>query len=184
MQFNRHDDLSGRHAFLSPSTNSWLNYDDQKLHARLHTVVAARRGTNLHDLAHKSINLGIQLSKKHRALSRYVTDALSYKMICEQPLFYSENCFGTADTISFQRGKLRIHDLKTGLNKTSMRQLEIYAALFCLEYSIDPFSIEIELRIYQRDDVLVDKPVPELISEIMDKIVYMDNKIQMIKEDL
>ncbi len=47
MIFNKHPQLVGKHAFLSPSSYSWLNYDDQKLEARFHTVMAARRGTDL-----------------------------------------------------------------------------------------------------------------------------------------
>ncbi len=153
MLFNKHSQPINKHAFLSPSNYSWLNYDDQKLEARFYTVMAARRGTDIHALAHEAIRLGIKLSRSNQALSTYVNDAIGYKMVCEQMLFYSENCFGTADTISFRRNKLRIHDLKTGITATSEKQLEIYAALFCLEYNASPFEIEIELRIYQRDEI-------------------------------
>src|SRR5688572_6762665 len=139
MIFNQHSHLVGRHAFLSPSNYHWLNYDDQKLAARFIASMAARRGTALHDLAHSAIRLGVKLSRSNQALSAYVNDAIGYGMVCEQALYYSENCFGTADTISFKRGKLRIHDLKTGLSAVSEKQLEVYAALFCLEYAIDPF---------------------------------------------
>ena len=58
-----------------------------------------------------------------------------------------------------------------------MDQLEIYAALFCLEYRIKPTDIEIELRIYQNDEVLVHNPAPEDIVQIMDKIVHLNNII-------
>ena len=58
-----------------------------------------------------------------------------------------------------------------------MDQLEIYAALFCLEYRIKPTDIEIELRIYQNDEVLVHNPSPEDIVQIMDKIVHLNNII-------
>jgi hypothetical protein len=158
-----------------------VNYTDQKLEARYGAVTAAQRGTDLHNLAHEAVRLGVKLSKTNKALSTYVNDAIGYKMICEQPLFYSENCFGTADAISFRRGTLRIHDLKTGLVVASEQQLEIYAALFCLEYSIDPYSIEIELRIYQRDDIRVFHPWTERIIEIMDKIVLFDQQIEEYK---
>lgn len=107
MIFNRHSDLKGKHAFLSPSSYSWLNYNDQKLEARFHSVMAAQRGSDLHALAHEAIRLGVKLSRSHQALSTYVNDAIGYKMVCEQTLYYSENCFGTADTISFRRQKLR-----------------------------------------------------------------------------
>ena len=56
-----------------------------------------------------------------------------------------------------------------------MEQLEIYAALFCLEYKVKPSDIEIELRIYQNDEILVHNPTAEDIVPIMDKIVHLNN---------
>lgn len=182
MIFNQHLELVGRHAFLSPSSYSWLNYDDQKLEARFHSAMAARRGSDIHDFAHEAIRLGLKLAKSNQALSTYVNDAIGYRMRCEQKLYYSDNCFGTADTISFRRNKLRIHDLKTGVTATSEKQLEIYASLFCLEYGVDPFDIEIELRIYQRDEIRIYEVVPEAIVDIMEKIVEFDRQIEAIKE--
>jgi Protein of unknown function (DUF2800) len=182
MIFNQHSELIGKHAFLSPSNYSWLNYNDQKLEARFFSVMAARRGTDLHALAHEAIRLGVKLSKSNQALSTYVNDAIGYKMTTEQALYYSDNCFGTADTISFRRNTLRIHDLKTGITATSEKQLEVYAALFCLEYGISPFDIQIELRIYQRDEIRVFDPPPELILSIMETIVDFDKQIEIIKE--
>lgn len=182
MIFNSHSELSGKHAFLSPSNYHWLNYDDQKLEARFYTVMSARRGSDLHALAHEAIRLGVKLSRANQALSTYVNDGIGYKMRCEQTLYYSDNCFGTADTICFRRNKLRVHDLKNGVTSSSFKQLEVYAALFCLEYGVDPMEIEIELRIYQRDEILTLEPTPEVILEIMEKIVDFDQQIRLIKE--
>jgi hypothetical protein len=181
MLFNRHSDLEGKHAILSPSYYHWLNYDETKLEARYASLTAARRGTDLHALAHEAIRLGVKLSRANKALSTYVNDAISYNMTCEQPLYYSDNCFGTADTLSFRRNKLRVHDLKTGVNRTSEKQLEIYAALFCLEYSVSPFDIDIELRIYKRDEILVYEPDPNTIALIEDRIVDFDNRLEAMK---
>lgn len=181
MNFNRHSELRDKHAFLSPSNYHWINYTDQKLEARYYSVTAAKRGSDLHALAHEAIRLGVKLSRANEALSTYVNDAIGYKMECEQPLYYSDNCFGTADTISFRRNKLRIHDLKTGIHQSSEKQLEVYAAIFCLEYSVDPLSIEIELRIYQRGEVRVYEPFAESIMDIMDKIVYFDQQVDRIR---
>jgi hypothetical protein len=181
MIFNNHSELYGKHAFLSPSNYHWLNYSDQKLEARYIAAMAARRGTDLHALAHEAIRLGVKLSRTNKSLSTYVNDAIGYKMNCEQTLFYSENCFGTADTICFRRNKLRIHDLKTGISPVSEHQLQVYAALFCLEYSVDPFSIEIELRIYQRDEIRVFEPYADTILAIMDKIIDFDQQIEEMK---
>lgn len=181
MIFNQHSGLSGKHAFLSPSNYHWLNYTDQKLEARYAAFRSARRGTDLHALAHEAIRLGIKLSRANQALSTYVNDAIGYKMRCEQTLFYSDNCFGTADTIAFRRGKLRIHDLKTGIISTSFHQLEVYAAIFCLEYGVDPNSIDIELRIYQRDEVRVETPYGDTIAEIMHTIIKFDHQVELMK---
>jgi hypothetical protein len=115
----------------------------------------------------------------------YINDAIEYGMTCEQVLYYSDNCFGTADTISFKRKKLRIHDLKTGVIPGSVHQLEIYAALFCLEYEVDPFEIKIELRIYQADEVAVYDADPEDIQFIMERIQEFDKIIdyRRLEED-
>lgn len=181
MNFNKHLGLSGKHAFLSPSSSAWLRYDDQKLHARYHAAQASRRGTDVHAAAHENIRLRIPLHRSNKALYHYVSDAIKYDMSCEQTLVYSENCYGTADTISFDGDILRIHDLKTGISKATFEQLEVYAALFCLEYGISPFDIEIILRLYQRDSVLEMIAEPEAILHIMDRIMHADNYIESIK---
>lgn len=179
--FNQHSDLKGRHAFLSPSNYHWLNYTDEKLEGRYASWRKAKRGVDLHALAHEAIRLQVKLSRTNLALSTYVNDAIGYKMVCEQMLVYSDNCFGTADTISFRRNVLRIHDLKTGITKTSMHQLEVYAAIFCLEYGIDPRDIRIELRIYQLADIIKEEPFAETILEIMDKIIAFDAQVEAMK---
>lgn len=182
MNFNSHSAIAGKHAFLSPSNYHWINYTDQKLEAAWTLRRAAARGTDLHELAHQAIRLGIKLSTANKTLSMYVGDGIGYKMNVEQPLYYSDNCFGTADTISFRRRLLRIHDLKNGRVKASEHQLEVYAALFCLEYGFSPFEIDIELRIYQNDEVRVFNPDPDHISRIMGKIIEFDRQIEFMKE--
>lgn len=181
MNFNTHSDLEGQHAFLSPSYYHWLNYDIPKLSDRYITALAAQRGTRLHEFACEAIQLGIKLPRSPKTLNLYINDAIGYKMIPEQVLHYSSNCFGTADAISFKKKVLRIHDLKTGTTPGNMHQLEIYAALFCLEYKVQPADIEIELRIYQGDEVSVYNPDPNDIIFIMDKIITFDKHIEQIK---
>lgn len=181
MNFNDHSELSGKHAFLSPSNYHWINYNDQKLEARFISAVAARHGTDLHEFAHDAIRLGIHLPENSETLSMYVNDAIAFKMRVEQSLYYSPNCFGHCDTISFWNNLLRIHDLKTGITATSEKQLEVYAAIFCLEYGFSPLDIGIELRIYQRNEIRVYEPYGEQITFIMDKIVYFDQQIDAMK---
>lgn len=183
MIFNDHSALAGMHAFLSASKYSWVNYSDSKLADTYSNFQAAQRGTELHEFAKEAIRLGIKLPKSSKTLNMYVNDALGYRMTPEQVLFYSSNCFGTADAISFKKGLLRIHDLKTGVTPVSMTQLEIYAALFCLEYKVKPAEINVELRIYQNDDIQTHIPEVDRLMAIMDKIIGFDRIIEELKSE-
>lgn len=181
MIFNTHSDLAGRHAFLSASKYHWVNYDDEKLDSVYKTALAAQKGTELHEFAFQAIRLGQKLQRSQRTLNMYVNDALGYRMTPELVLYYSDNAFGTADAISFRKNLLRIHDLKTGVTKSSMTQLEVYTALFCLEYRMKPSEIEVELRIYQNDEVFIHFPDPDDITHIMDKIITFDKRINKLR---
>ena len=181
MNFNDHSNLEGRHAFLCASSYYWINYDDDKLVETYRNNLAKERGTVLHDFASQCIHLNQRLPKSTQTLNMFVNDAIGYKMRSEQPLYFSENCFGTADAICFRKNLLRIHDLKTGTTPAHMEQLYIYAALFCLEYHFDPHEIDIELRIYQSNEVIVESPDPDDISEIMDKIKHFDKILREIQ---
>lgn len=182
MIFNKHSALEGQHAFLGASKYHWINYDESKVAESYSKFLATQKGTELHDFAAKCISLGQKLPKSQKTLNMYVNDAIGFKMVPEQPLFYSENCFGTTDAITFRNRMLRIHDLKTGVIPVHMEQLEIYAALFCLEYKIKPADIEMELRIYQNNQILYENPTAETIVPIMDKIITFDKVINKIKE--
>ena len=183
MQFNDHRNLNGKHAFLSASKYSWISYNKSKLVDTYKNFRAAERGTILHEFASTCINLGQKLPRSKKTLNRFVNDAIGYKMTSEQPLYYSDNCFGTADAISFNNNILRIHDLKSGVTKPSMDQLLIYAAIFCLEYKIKPSDISIELRIYYMNDVIVFEPEVDDIVPIMDTIVEFDKIINELKSE-
>lgn len=191
MQFNNHYKLEGLHAPFSASQSHWLRYDDEKVMEVYLNKKAAQRGTRIHEWAKETIELGIkQDSRKKTTLNMYVNDAIGFKMSPEVVLFYSERFFGTADAISFRNVKgrniLRIHDLKTGKSgkiEDHIEQLEVYAALFCLEYKIKPGEIDMELRVYKCDEVLVHNPTAEDILPIMDKIVHLDKLLQKIDEE-
>ena len=183
MEFNKHKNLEGCHAFLGASKYHWINYDPEKVAASYRNYLATLKGTELHDFAARCIKLGQKLPKSKKTLNMYVNDAIGYRMTPEQVLYYSDNCFGTADSISFKDGLLRIHDLKTGVTPAHMEQLEIYAALFCLEYKIKPADIDIELRIYQSDDIMIFNPTVEDIVPIVDKIITSDKIISKIKTE-
>lgn len=207
MNFNDHSKLKGLHALLGASKYHWLNYDNEKLVDYFSSQAKVARGTALHEIAKDLIDNRVKLSKQDRHLIQfellkkginpavidpdeiletllpYVNDALGFRMTAEQILYYSEYCFGTADTIYYSELEkvLRIHDLKTGEGPVHMEQLLIYAALFCLEYKIRPGDIQIELRIYQSGGVQVMNPTAEDILPIMDKIVASDKLIRKIK---
>ena len=181
MLFNSHSNLVGTHAFLSASNYHWVNYTEDKLEMAYSASQAARRGTELHALAHQAIRLRVRLPQKRTTLNLYVNDAIGYRMTPEQTLFYSNNCYGTADTIAFRRNTLRIHDLKTGITPASVHQLEVYAALFCLEYRFRPFDIATELRIYQSDEVQIYEADPDVIMHVMDRIITFDKRINELR---
>lgn len=172
------------HAFLGASKHHWVNYDENKIVESYSKFQAVQRGTELHDFARHCIQLKQRLPKSKLTLNMYVNDAIGFRMKPEQPLFYSENSFGTADTISFKENYLRIHDYKSGVSPVSMRQLEIYTALFCLEYGEDPRKIETELRIYQNNEILYHSPDVDTILIIMEKIVRFDKILQKIKLEM
>ena len=182
MNFNNHLNLEGQHAFLGASKYHWINYSEDKVVESYNKFLATLKGTAYHEFAAQCIKLGQKLPKSKKTLNNYVNDAIGYKMAPEQVLYYSDNCFGTADAICFRNRLLRIHDLKTGLIPAHMEQLEIYAALFCLEYKFKPSDIEIELRIYQHDEVLCHTPGADEIVPIMDKIITFDKAINKVKE--
>lgn len=182
MNFNRHFELEGRHAPFSASQSSWLRYDDDKLLARYSTIQAAAHGTRLHAWAKETIDLGLRQPEIKKTINMYVNDAISFGMKTEVVLFYSKYFFGTADTIAFRNNFLRIHDLKTGEHRATREQLEVYTALFCLEYKIRPGDIQIELRIYQNNNVDVWTPTTDRIAHIMDRIVHNTKLLEKCEE--
>lgn len=177
MEFNRHLDLEGLHAPFSASSSSWIRYSDEKALDVYLNKKASERGTRMHAWAKETIDLGIKQPRSKKTIYAYVNDAIGFKMNTEVVLFYSVRFFGTADAISFRNNTLRIHDLKTGKLKAHIEQLLVYAALFCLEYKVKPESIEIELRIYQNDEILYHKPDAEEVRVIMNKIVHLDTML-------
>ena len=186
MKWNNHsrDVPEGTHSFLSPSNYHWINYSDDKLVDIFKKRLAVERGTQLHKLACQCIRMKQKLPKSQKTLNMYVNDAIGFGLTPEQPLYFSPNCFGTADAIGFRKNILRVHDLKTGEIPASLHQLEIYAALFCLEYDVKPGSLDgCELRIYQNDDILIGNPEADDILPIMDRIMKFDQLIERCKEE-
>lgn len=183
MKFFKHLDLVGKHALLGASQWHWVKYDPEKIAQKYRSYIATLRGTELHDFAAQCIHLGQKLPRSSKTLNKYVNDAIGFGMTPEQALYYSSNCFGTADSICFRNDILRIHDLKTGVIPAHMEQLRIYAALFCLEYRAKPEKIQIILRIYQNDDILEEEADPKEIRDIMNKIVESDKIVSKLQSE-
>ncbi len=186
MLFNKHSDRAGTHAFLGASNYHWINYEDDKLDRAFILSEAARKGIALHEFAKDAIRLKMRLPDEPTTMNLYVNDAIDLGLVPEQVLFYSENCYGTADTIGFdeRNGFLHVHDYKSGVTKTSEKQLYVYNALFCLEYDVKPHEIDSELRIYQNDEVRIYEADADFTAHIMDKIIRFDERIKALKAEL
>lgn len=205
MNFNKHYELKDKHSFLSASKYHWINYDEATLFERYSHSYDNTIGTLVHELAASLIQNKIKLNKgDHKIvllhllnngiprdvidmeriysnLANYVNDSIGFRMVPEQILKYSDLAFATTDAINsleeiFKTKRLRIHDLKTGSTPAHIEQLKVYAAYFCLEYNVKPSDLDIELRIYQNDDIIGYIPEVDEIFPIMDKIVTF-NKI-------
>lgn len=204
MIWHDHSRLVGTHAFLSASQPGWRKKDAAELIEAKKNSFAQQIGTLMHayaadcikfreklkksdargvkfDLMRKGIpEYAIDIDRVYPTFMAYVNDAIGYRLSPEVVLYYSSECYGTADAIDVDGKILRIHDLKTGTKPAKMDQLMIYAGLFYLEYQMKPESISAELRIYQTDEVLVYKPEIDEIREVMDDIVEKDQVLKSI----
>lgn len=206
MNWNRHSNLEGSHAFLSASKYNWLTKTNEELVQSYTNSYSQAIGTLMHAYAADCIKFREKLRKtdargaKFDLMRRgipefaidirsffpivmtYVNDSIDYQMDPEVLLYYSDLCFGTADAIQVSGNVLRIHDLKTGVTPAKTDQLMIYAALFFLEYGYKPEKMRTELHIYQMDDIIVREPEVEEIREVMNAIVEKDRVLQKLKE--
>ena len=213
MDFVQFSELEGKHAFLSPSSYNWIFYEnpEEELIKKRSSFYATTVGTTLHKFACDRIKYHLKFKARekdclklelYRALpidvvdsldldilacnlEAYIADAIGYRMVPEQILYYSDQCWGTADAISnfasIEKQKiLRIHDLKTGSTPAHIEQLMIYAALFYLQYHKRPGEHKTELRIYQGGEVLVHEPEVDEIVPIMDRIVSYDRILKRV----
>lgn len=212
MEWNRHSEIEGRHALLGASKYAWLNYDDEQFAQLWAKSYLAEIGTLTHDFARKHIKYRSKLKQAHKSeyllslldsgipprvldildmdgifatLSNYINDAISFRLDPEIPLKYSSNSFGTADAIGYHNKTLRIHDLKTGIRPAKFEQLEIYAALFWLEYGVRQSlgkldDITIELRIYQSQEVMIETPEPDLIMFRVNQIKQRSHDVNVL----
>ena len=215
MNFNQHSSLVGKHAVFSPSSPYWINDTDNDILRKYVNSYMSSVGTILHDFARSYIEHGFKMSKFDKKAAtvalldngipagvvtrlplddifvniiNYVNDGVAFEMKPEVVLYYSDNFFGTADTIHFdeRNGYLRIHDLKTGIVPGKMEQLLIYNALFILEYGpmlgFRPGDIQSELRIYQGGEIVYHNPPVIDICAIVDRIVNIDKLLSTTQD--
>ncbi len=180
MQWIDHHRLRDKHAFLSPSSAHWLRYDEAKLLNVFLNDQKKKEGTRKHAFASEAIKLKTKLLDVGNELDMFVNDSIDMEMESERILYYSDFCFGTADAIKFEDDQLFIFDLKTGTHKAKFEQLDVYAALFCLEYNVNPKTIYIEERIYQSGDITISNPDYKYIKAIMKTIIKHTNKLNEI----
>lgn len=215
MNYNTHLELRGKHAIFSASQPGWTEKSSDEILDWYVKSYAQAVGTAIHDICRKHIKRRFKLTKSaknevilslvedygiplfvidgmanfdilYSTAMLYVNDSISFHMVPEQPLYYSDLFFGTADVVSeldyiFDRKELRIHDLKTGIQPGKMRQLEVYAAEHCLEYGLRPEELRIELRIYQNNEVLFHKPTPDELYFRMEQIKEFNKIIESIE---
>lgn len=199
MKWNDHSNLRGTHALFSPSKSGWENYSEETMYDRYFGGFAKEIGTVLHLEAEDRIRYGLRINAGSKndlklALYRsidipnevvdelefepifqnvrsYVNDCIGFRMDPEVILYNNDLCYGCVDAISFNNNFLRIHDLKTGTTPAHIEQLFKYAALFCLEYKVNPIDIRSELRIYQLNEVSIYNPEPGDIKDFCDVIL-------------
>lgn len=185
MNFNQHLNLKDKHAFLSASKYYWLNYTPEKLQKVYINEQKKTEGTALHAFASMAITKKIKLSTHKQTLNMFVNDCIGFGMTSEQVLYYSDNCFGTTDAIKFTEVDgvkvLRVFDYKSGESRVSFKQLDIYCALFCLEYNVNPKDIAFHQRIYQSNDIIEEWASPEQIQFVIDKIIEFDKLVDTFK---
>lgn len=175
------------HATFSPSDKTWLNYDREKIRQRVVAARAVQRGTELHELAEHCIRMKTPLDPSNGVISTYVRDCIEYDMNTEVQMMYSEDIGGTADALHYDQAanRLYVFDLKTGDRKTSINQVIIYAALWCLTNYHNALSMTFDLRIYSKthpqrlvsgeedDEVLV----AQRVYDVCEQIIYVQSII-------
>lgn len=178
---------------LSASKGHWIDYDDAKMRQTFDSAMQAARGTDLHNLAAEHIRLGVKMPGNRQTINAYVNDAIGFRMSPEVVLRASDIAFGTADAIGFrneynpntneEEPVLRVFDLKTGTTRTTFRQLLIYAAYFCIEYRVDPYRINVVLRIYQNDEYKEEIPEASRIFDVMKKTLHNTELVEKMQEE-
>ena len=187
MSLKKNTRIIGQHALLSPSNYHWLDYEEDRLRQWYFNKQQAARGDKLHAYAQQAIELGVRQADNGTTLSMYINDCIGFRMEAEVPLMYSEVCFGTADAcgLRVERGQLtlRISDLKTGITPAEMKQLLIYAALFCFDFDFDPRKLRFILRIYQNDAIEELLPEASDIMLVMSRVKMQADLLAALREE-
>lgn len=182
LTFRYHPGMDNKHAFLGASKYHWVNYDMEKMERIFENQFASILGSRKHVWAAEAIRLGLRQKENNMTLNAYINDAIRFRMTPEVVLFFNDDFFGTADAVVFSKNILRVHDLKTGIHPGDLRQIKIYFVLFCLEYKINPYDIEMIGRIYQNDEIIEFIGDPKEIRDLMEKAKLFTKRIEEMRE--
>ena len=94
MIFNKHSELEGRHAILSPSKHYWMNYDDEGLMRSYISSFATDVGTLVHEYACDRIKYRMPLDPeneeaKNGLLIHLMKNGIPFRVIDLDRIFYN-----------------------------------------------------------------------------------------------
>src|SRR3954471_9682483 len=81
LRWNKHSHLEGQHAFLSPSSYHWINYDEEKLRGRYKQLRAALERVEQHRYAAICIDEKIVQDDERTTVGLYINQCIQYKML-------------------------------------------------------------------------------------------------------
>ena len=187
------DSVSGQHAFLSPSSYHWFKDTEDELRSRYFSKQQTVRGVREHAFAAEAIELKLPQLDNGSTLNLYINDAIGFRMEAEVPLFYTEDCFGTADALSCREEHwpdgifmtLRVSDLKTGITPADMLQIDIYVAIFFLAYGkmFRPDQTRVVQRIYQNNQIFEHIPHHTEILTNMSRVRDAARQVAYFREE-
>ena len=94
MIFNKHSELEGKHAILSPSKHYWMNYDDEALIKNYISSFATEIGTLVHEYAADRIRFRMPLDSeneeaKNSLLIFLLENGIPFRVIDLDRIFYN-----------------------------------------------------------------------------------------------
>ena len=107
MNFNKHQEYEGKHAFMGASQFRWIEWDSTTLMERYYSRYAQEIGTVLHSLAQNCIKARIRLSKADLHLVDLFDIGMPLQFVVHSTLcvvvcsFWPDGCFCHHQTFDF-----------------------------------------------------------------------------------